>query len=271
MSAAEKIQPVPKPGLVAKLAAVMASVSHVEKSGRNTAQGYSYATEADVLAAVRKGLAERQVMLTPKVDRLDWRQIQGKNGPIAVATVHVTFTAHDGETGETMEVASTVGEGMDSGDKAVFKAMTGATKYAVLKLFLIPTGDDPEKDDAPETRTTQQANARAEAIRQQATRPAPQQQTEQLPARQTQTLGPLPTSLPKYGRLGGSPIEGAPPKDLEWYAANARKSMDDPAKAKWRDKEAALVLAISREIARQGVGLDPAGEPPPHGDEDAPF
>lgn len=41
---------------------------------------------------------------------------------------------------------------MDSGDKAVYKAMSGVWKYAMLELFAIPT-DDPKdaEDDRPDT------------------------------------------------------------------------------------------------------------------------
>ena len=39
-----------------------------------------------------------------------------------------------------------IGTGADSGDKAPYKATTGAIKYALLTAFLIPTGDDPEND-----------------------------------------------------------------------------------------------------------------------------
>lgn len=34
------------------------------------------------------------------------------------------------------------------GDKGVYKAITGANKYLLFKLFQIETGDDPEKDEA---------------------------------------------------------------------------------------------------------------------------
>ena len=40
------------------------------------------------------------------------------------------------------------GEGLDAGDKAPYKAMTGALKYALLQSFLLPTGDDPEEERA---------------------------------------------------------------------------------------------------------------------------
>jgi len=38
----------------------------------------------------------------------------------------------------------------DTGDKWVYKAITGAVKYIFMKTFQISTGDDPEKDDVKE-------------------------------------------------------------------------------------------------------------------------
>lgn len=61
-------------------------------------------------------------------------------------------------------------------------------------------------------------------------------------------------SLPNYGRRKGEPIEGCPIADLEYYANGARRSLDDPAKARWHDKERALLAAIEAEIARQRGG-----------------
>lgn len=43
-----------------------------------------------------------------------------------------------------------IGEGMDTGDKAIYKAITGAQKYVLMKTFLIPTGDDPELEELPQ-------------------------------------------------------------------------------------------------------------------------
>lgn len=71
--------------------------------------------------------------------------------------------------------------------------------------------------------------------------------------------------LPNYGRSKGLPVEGASLQDLEFYANGARRSLSDPAKSRWHDKEAALLAAIEAEIARQGNG----GMPPPS-DDDAP-
>ncbi len=82
--------------------------------------------------------------------------------------------------------------------------------------------------------------------------------------------GPLPTIFPPYGRSKGMPIAGASRGDLEFYANGAKRTLNDPAKARFHDKERALLAAIDAELARQGgAGADDDREgPPPHGDED---
>ncbi|MFN7131597.1 MAG: hypothetical protein ACK4N5_05905 [Myxococcales bacterium] len=82
--------------------------------------------------------------------------------------------------------------------------------------------------------------------------------------------GELPTTFPNYGRSKGAPIVGASAQDLDYYANGARKSLNDPAKARWHGKESALLAAIEAEQARQAGGGS-SEEPPPHGDEDIPF
>lgn len=42
------------------------------------------------------------------------------------------------------------GDGIDTGDKAPGKAMTYADKYALMKVYKISTGDDPDKEPSPE-------------------------------------------------------------------------------------------------------------------------
>lgn len=83
--------------------------------------------------------------------------------------------------------------------------------------------------------------------------------------------------FPPYGRSKGMPVKGGSMQDLEYYANGCRRTLNDPGKARWHDKERALLAAIEAEIARQGGGaggrVDDGGfgEPPPPGDEDAPF
>jgi len=94
------------------------------------------------------------------------------------------------------------------------------------------------------------------------------------PARSGSSSGPLPTALPNYGRSKGAPIRGASQQDLEFYANGARRSLADPSKARFHDKERALLEAIDQEMQRQRGGGGGGGEmeePPPPTDDDAPF
>lgn len=72
---------------------------------------------------------------------------------------------------------------------------------------------------------------------------------------------PMPASagatgmvFPNYGRSKGKPIAGATLGDLEFYANGCRRTLSDPAKARWHDKEKVLLAAIEAEIARQRGG-----------------
>src|ERR1700738_5163472 len=57
----------------------------------------------------------------------------------------MAYTFMDRDTAEEITV-KVAGEGLDTGDKAPYKAMTGALKYALLQSFLLATGDDPEDE-----------------------------------------------------------------------------------------------------------------------------
>lgn len=228
----------PARSLVRKLAEVMGDVERIPKSGYNDFHRYSYATEADIVAAVRKGLAARNVMIVHKVDDLKWRlpvKASGESGS-PIATVSVTFTAIDGDSGETLPVAQTIGEGQDSGDKAVYKALTGALKYAVLKLFLIPTGDDPEAAKKRKAAGEAGEPARRDPPRESGSRP---------PA----ATGPA--TFPNFGKWKGESISGASAEALEFHLGSARRSLADPEKARYHAKESALIGAIEAELARQ--------------------
>jgi hypothetical protein len=86
--------------------------------------------------------------------------------------------------------------------------------------------------------------------------------------------------FPPYGRSKGLPIRGASAQDLEFYASGSRRSLADPAKARFHDRERVMLAAIEAEQARQqregraAAGPGPGAgseEPPPHTDDDIPF
>ena len=132
--------------LIAMLAtrklAVMACVKGMKKDGRNTFQSYDYVTDENVLHTMRGLFIDNGLAFSYSSDKvLDVRDGGGKIGN--VYTILITCTLTDCNTGYS-ETGHCVGSGADRGDKGVYKAITSAVKYYLLKNFLVPTGDDVE-------------------------------------------------------------------------------------------------------------------------------
>jgi hypothetical protein len=225
--------------LVKKLAEVMGEVERVAKNGRNTSQNYDYATEADIAAAVRGGLSRRSVMMLPSVEKTELSTITTKHGGLLrLCTLTVRFTLEDGDSGETRSIVA-IGEGTDTGDKASYKAMTGAEKYALMKLFLIPTGDDPEKDEDP---------AKPPAAKQ----ASPKREPTESERIQAEEDGPL---VPFGKKHKGKPMRSLSVRELDWYISALRANIDNPEKAAFRDADQ-QVLANFERIRRQKAALE---------------
>lgn len=260
---------VTKSGQIYKaLAKVMGEVGVVGKSRKNVSQNYAFRGIDDVVSACQDVLVKHGVIVAPRVVEHQREVIATKSGG-AMASVRLlvehTFYAEDG----SYVVATTLGEAMDSGDKASNKAMSAALKYALVETLMIPTY---ETDRDSETASPEMAP-----------RPAPQP----LPAQRTATTRPASTArpaaparpassegitFPNYGRAKGMPVSGAEVKDLEFYAGGCRKSLADPAKARFHDSERRLLAAIEAELQRHtNNDTETADEPPPHSDGDAPF
>lgn len=138
--------------LIAKLAEAMAEMDWVKKRGKNKFFNYEYATESDILGAIRPELAKRGVWVQTLIDSVEERETgrQTREGlPIKQVHVRTRHVFHDGDSDKTMEING-YGVGEDTGDKGVYKAVTGAVKYAFSKNFLVSTGDDPEGDSKVE-------------------------------------------------------------------------------------------------------------------------
>lgn len=144
--------------LIKKLSEVMKQVKYIEKKGFNKFHQYKYATESDVAEKVREVLAEQNVMMVPNLLQHSTREhVNAKGKTEYIITVDMEFTFYDGDNGENMAFRMS-GEGQDAGDKAIYKAMTGAQKYALMKVFMIPTGDDPEADNGVDERNDSNNN-----------------------------------------------------------------------------------------------------------------
>lgn len=134
-----------------KMLKIMAEVGYVQKEGFNDFQKYRYAKESDIAAKVRESLIKHNVFAFSSVSKIGALEYTTKKGDTQfLVSVIVSVTFVDADSGESY-TAQFPGDGADTGDKGIYKAITGAEKYALMKTFLIETGDDPEKDE-PEQR-----------------------------------------------------------------------------------------------------------------------
>ena len=136
-------------GIHAAMIGILTDISPIAKEQRNTAQGYQFRGIDQFLNALHPLMAKHGVYVTPSVESIERTERQGKSSVLlyAIATVRFTFRAADGSSVDCV----TVGEGMDSGDKATNKAMSAAYKYALMQTFAVPTEEMIDGDaESPE-------------------------------------------------------------------------------------------------------------------------
>ena len=125
--------------------AIMDEIGHIGKDRRNQQQGFMFRGIDQVMNTMKPLLAKHGVFVVPEVidrQREERTTKSGSNLIYSILTVRYHFCASDGSE----VVATTVGEGMDSADKASNKAMAIAFKYACFQVFCIPT-EEIAKDD----------------------------------------------------------------------------------------------------------------------------
>ena len=129
-----------------KLAEVRRRIGYIQKRGYNERNNYSYVTAADIAGAVGDILAELGVVIIPCLEASPTNRTR-PGGPIASGSRTWSWPTPSPTSNSGEEITTKVaGQGLDAGDKAPYKAMTGALKYALLQSFLLATGDDPEDD-----------------------------------------------------------------------------------------------------------------------------
>ena len=138
------------PKITKALHAIMSKVGYVQKGGKNEFHGYKYAGEADLLKVLRPAMIEEGLLLIPSGAEHSPIDEHG-NTHVSIA---YTLAHKDGDVWPDKIVA--FGSGNDRnkngvGDKGTYKALTGANKYLLFKLFQIETGDDPEASDGAKT------------------------------------------------------------------------------------------------------------------------
>lgn len=133
----------------------------LKREGNNTFDRYKYFSEAQYKALFTELLSSHNLELRSTVS--DYSMIEGTEKQSNGRQVTMEFELIDVETGYS-EKSTIVGEGFDKGDKAGYKAMTGALKYYLACTFLVATGDDPEKDSPEAKMNSQKASPATIAV-----------------------------------------------------------------------------------------------------------
>ena len=138
-----------------KLHTIQSQVRTIDKNGVNKFQKYNYVMLNDILNAVRPLLDELKLVVVQSTTTHNSRtEFIDEKTFYSMSEVHIDTTLVDVEDDSQITVGS-VGYSTDkNGDKAAFKAETGARKYGLLKLFGLDTAEaEPEHDETNETTT----------------------------------------------------------------------------------------------------------------------
>ncbi|WP_294742113.1 ERF family protein [uncultured Exiguobacterium sp.] len=121
-----------------KMLEVMRQIQYLKKDDTVAFKSTSYKglSEEKVTSTVRQAFLELGIVMYPI------KQDSHRVGNLT--TVNVTYRIANTEGDDYVDVVST-GEGADTQDKAAGKAMTYAYKYALLRTFAIPSGEDTDK------------------------------------------------------------------------------------------------------------------------------
>lgn len=125
---------------------VMSEVGFVGKDSKNQSQGFKYRGIDAVMNALNPALVRNGIFVVPTVleqTREERTNSKGTTLLYSILKIRFRYYAEDGSYVDSV----TIGEGMDSGDKASNKAMSVAFKYSLFQTFCIPTEELMEEPD----------------------------------------------------------------------------------------------------------------------------
>jgi len=145
-----------------KLLEVRWSVDHLKKN--NKGYEYSYVSSSQTISALRQKMNEEGLLLVPQVNSYEVREniiekeYKGniKKTKWYFTILNMSFTWVNVEYPTEVLICPWTGQGLDTGEKGVGKALTYAEKYFLLKFFNIPTDkDDPDAHQEPSNQEQQ--------------------------------------------------------------------------------------------------------------------
>lgn len=155
--------------------------NEIEKVAKNLEVGtgkssYKAVGEADILKAVKpleekygvysypyhRVIVESGVLENEAIDYSTHEKLIKKN---LYERIEVTYRFVNIEKPEEYVDIISYGDGIDSQDKSVGKAMTYADKYALMKAYKIVTGDDPDQNASQPLKSVQLKDERLQLVK----------------------------------------------------------------------------------------------------------
>ena len=147
--------PPPSPSVYEALRGAVAAVGGVDKDGFNKHQSFAFRSIEGTVDATRQALLDHQISLIPSFAMLnssDWDRGEGK-APMhrteLIGTFRVIGPCHDEFSFDT------IGESVDYEGRTANKAMSAATKNALLRLLQIGVGEDSDASAQHPSQPTQ--------------------------------------------------------------------------------------------------------------------
>lgn len=157
-----------------KLVEVSKAIEYLKKDKTNKMQGYNYLSEAKIKEVIKKQFEQQGIIFNYSTRSVREYEIsQTHKGTKQFCTIaEGSYSFMDIESEEVIK-GHWFGSGSDTGDKGLYKAITGGIKYVLNTNFLIPSGDDPENDNGvngkdkktkPQNQPTGKSNAKYQKL-----------------------------------------------------------------------------------------------------------
>lgn len=143
----QEVIPMEPKNIYQRISAISADVGSVSKDGHNAFSNYDYVRAADVVNKVREACVKHGVVIVPHALSYTRELNQSQEGKTKeIVGINMAYHIVNIDNPEDSLTIPLYGMASDTGDKAIWKAYTGALKYFLTGTFQIGTDDDPEND-----------------------------------------------------------------------------------------------------------------------------
>lgn len=151
-----------------KILDVKADIVYLYKGSKNKFQGYNYTNYDQVVAALHAPSIKHKLSIIPNTISSECEVVTDGKGKIKYhRETTASVTVYDADNPENMLMVQAIGESISADDKSCGIAYSYAVKNALLKLFMLPCGEDPEQfenklpDKIPETKSELHSEAQS--------------------------------------------------------------------------------------------------------------